>query len=201
MVTVRAVAVTGDLSANISSQGFTMSIFDPQKAGVTLAAPVLAPTGSSKKPRSSWVQASQPKSSGCSGSMSDKTPDSICKRKPTGLANLALRKPWTKPHSLGPHLLGLAALWFAQRHKMEDNDCSAMKSSQGVTSARFWLHKPKRRYHRGREMEGWHHWRETLLGCKKPLKYFSKLITEAWTTAEEKHINKTHCTGHKGLIT
>lgn len=93
MVTVRAVAVTGDLGANIISQGFTMSIFYPQKAEVTLAAPVLAPTDSSKKPRSSWVQASQPKSSGCSSLMSDKTPDSVGKRKPTGLANLALCEP------------------------------------------------------------------------------------------------------------
>lgn len=43
MVTVRAVAVTGDLSANVSSKGFTLAIFYPQKAGVTLAAPVPAP--------------------------------------------------------------------------------------------------------------------------------------------------------------
>lgn len=68
-----------------------------------------------KKPRSSWVQVSQCKSSGCSNSMSDRTPDPICKRKPTKLANLALCEPWIKPHSLGPRLLGLAALWCAQR--------------------------------------------------------------------------------------
>lgn len=62
----------------------------------------------------------------------------------TGLANLALWEPWTKPHSLGPHLLGLATLWCSQRQKVEGNDCvlTAMKSSQGATSTQFGYQSP-----------------------------------------------------------
>lgn len=56
------------------------------------------------------------------------------------------------------------ACWDLQLFDVhKGNGCSAMKSSQAVMSAHFWLHRSKRRNLRGREMEGWHHW-----AAKKP---------------------------------
>lgn len=140
MVTVRAVAVTGDLGANIISQGFTMSIFYPQKAEVTLAAPVLAPTDSSKKPRSSWD---------------------------LQLFDLHKDLRWKV----------MTVLWW-NLHKVWHQLVSGYTSPRGGTAeAGRW---------RDDTTDRGHCW-----AAKNPLKYLSKLITEACTKAKEKHINKT----------
>lgn len=207
MVTVRVVAVTWDLRTNVNSQCFTIWIFHSQKAWAILTATALAPTGTSRKGRSSWVKRRQPNC--CSVQMSEKTPNTICKWKTTRLANLALWEPWTKPHSLGPHLLGLATLWCSQRQKMEGNDSvpTATKSSHGAMSARFGYESPTggtSEAGRWRDDISW--WLSARQGIhcwstKRNLKYYSANITQACMKAKEKCIKKSYCIPHRGLIT
>lgn len=155
MVTVRAVAAMGDLGANVSSQGFPLSIFYPQKAELhwqLLFQPLQAAARSpevagSKLAQEQWL-------------LQFHVLRLLVQSAKENQQDLPIWLHVSLEPNLPPWDLACwdLQLFDVHRHRVEGNDCSAMKSSQGVMSAHFWLHSSKRRNPRGREMEGLHHW-------------------------------------------